>query len=133
MELDPDLHRLSALQTHDEERSIVWWISVIAMGVLIGNMLSYGAYEMYQRWQLHEFMESVDAMLDKQHLRNEEQGKLIARQSMERQRLETKQRAVDAQLQQTCMFWRQQVQQQNTESNRNYRDVACARVHGLFR
>lgn len=133
MELDPDMRRLSALQEHDEERSIVWWISVIAIGVLIGNILSYGAYEMYQRWQLHGFMESVDAMLDKQHQRNMEQSKLIARQNIERQRLENKKRAVDAQLQKTCTFWRQQVQQENTATNRNYRDVACARVNGLFR
>lgn len=133
MQLDPDLNRLSSLQMHEEERSIVWWISVIAIGVLLGNVLSYAAYEVYQNWQLRKFMVTVDAMLDKQHQRSMEHSKLIAQQNIERQRAVDKQRAVDAQLQQTCMFWRQQVRQENTEKNRSYRDVACARLNGLFR
>ncbi|MCW8907531.1 MAG: hypothetical protein OQL28_09780 [Sedimenticola sp.] len=133
MELEPDLYRLGNFNPKNTERSGVWWVTVIAIGVLVGNILSYGAHELYQRWQLAEFMVTVDAMLEKQHQRSVAQQKQISKDNLARQRAAERERSVNAQFQKTCIFWSQQVQQENTETNRNYRDIACARVNGLFR
>ena len=121
MELDPNSN-LNSLSSRPAERSGIWWVTVIAIGILIGNILSFGTYELYQRWRLDQFMVTVNAMIDRQAKHSEK-----LRQQM------TKERGVNAQLQQTCKFWRQQVQQENTEKNRNYRDIACARANNLFR
>lgn len=133
MELEPDLHRLGNFSPKITDRTGVWWVTVIAVGVLVGNIFSYGAYALYQRWQLAEFMVTVDAMLEKQHQQSVAQQKQIAKDNLARRRAAEKERSVNAQLQQTCVFWSQQVQKENTETNRSYRDIACARVNGLFR
>jgi hypothetical protein len=64
MELEPEPHRVDSLRPAKAERSGFWWVGVIAVGILIGNIFSYGAYELYQRWQLKQFMVTVDAMLE---------------------------------------------------------------------
>ncbi|TVO75231.1 hypothetical protein [Sedimenticola selenatireducens] len=123
MELEPDLTKISNLRTdHPSERSGLWWVIVIAIGVLTGNALSFGAQELYTQWQIKEFQVTVDAMIDKQRAQASANNKALA-----------KQRSVDAQLQQTCNFWNDQVRQEDTKLNRQYRDTACARMNGLFR
>jgi len=128
MDLEPDHHRLAQLQTEDQERSGIWWATVIAIGVLFGNALSFGAYELYQRWQLQQFMVSLDAMLGRQHERSLEHQKELAARNRERQRAAEHERSVRSQLHQTCMFWREQVRVDDSPKNRQYRDMACAKV-----
>ena len=121
MELDPNSN-LASLHSRPAERSGLWWVTVIAISILIGNTLSFGTYELYQRWRLTQFMLTVDAMREKQA------------QISQKNRIKLKKKQeINAKLQQTCMFWRQQVKQEDTPKNRSYRDIACARANNLFR
>ncbi len=133
MEIEPNFDRLSDLKTNTKERSGLWWVIVVAIGVLVGNALSFGAQELYTRWQIKEFMVTVDAMLDKQYERSLEQKKLQMEQNVAQRKAIKRERSINSQLQKTCMFWREQVRKENTSQNRAYRDTACARVGGLFR
>jgi len=124
MELEPDLSKISHLRpsTRTNERSGLWWIIVIALGVLTGNTLSYGAKELHTRWQLRELMIVAEAMTEKQRAN----AAALAKQN-------AKQRSINARFQQTCNFWRSQVKSEDTAQNRQYRDTACAKVRGLLR
>lgn len=129
MHLDPDTRRLRELRENgDQRRGGAWWIATIAAGVLLGNLLSFGAYQLYARWQLHALMASTDAMLRKQQERARADEARLATELAAQRKERDRQASIDAQLQQTCEFWRRETGRENTARNREYRDAACARA-----
>lgn len=131
MELEPDPHRLAQLGSYTrEERSGVWWVTVIALAVFIGNLMSFSAYQLYIQWELKRFTVSLGSAFEKQAEVSKAQMEQAARQNAEARKVREKQNAVNAQLRQTCEFWRQQVARENTAQNRTYRDAACSRAAG---
>jgi len=134
----------------NKEKSGLLWVFIILVGVFLGNVLSYGMYEIYNYWKLKMIIEAASTALDAQQLKSSEQRKIqerkniihqselkeqkiahqkkLEQQRIARQREKNKQNSVKSQLQKTCTFWNQQVQKDNTTINRNNRDLACARL-----
>lgn len=134
MHLDPDTRRLRELRENDgHRRGGAWWIAAIATGVLLGNLLSFGAYQLYARWQLQVFMASTDAMLKKQQERARADEARLATELAAQRKERDRQASINTQLQQTCDFWRRETAKENTAQNRKYRDAACARTSGSLR
>ena len=129
MELEPDNYRLARLSSYQrEERSGLWWVTVIMIGVLFGNLLSFGAYQLYVKWELHQLAISLKKEAAELSERSKAEMDQLAKQNAAAQREREKQQAVQSKLLQTCNFWRQQVAKENTSQNRAYRDAACARA-----
>ena len=134
MELEPDPYRLAQLSAnHREERSGIWWVTVIVIGVFIGNLLSFGAYQLYMRWELNQLTISLRTEAAGQAERLKAEMERVAKNNEALRREREKQNAVNATLIQTCEFWRQQVAKENTSQNRAYKDAACSRASGSVR
>lgn len=131
MELDPDYHRLAQLQDV-QQRSGIWWVTIIVLGVFLGNLLSFGAYTLYVRWEFIQFSNILSDELEKSakqmradrahRIREADARRIAATRKAEAER------AVRRQLSQTCQFWVQQVRREDTPKNRAYRDAACAKL-----
>jgi hypothetical protein len=133
MDLEPDYGRLASLAAlQREERSAAWWIAVIIVGVLIGNVLSYGAYKLYIRWEMHQIALAAEEAMRVQTARIKAQSEQMAKENAARAKERQRQLAVNQQLRQTCEYWKEQLRQENTSQNRAYRDAACARAAGAF-
>ncbi len=134
MELEPDTYRLSQLSSNrKEDRSGVWWVTVIVVGVFLGNLLSFGAYQLYVRWQLQQLVISLKTDAAEYAEKTKVEMERVAKKNEALRKEREKQTSVNAQLLQTCEFWRQQVARENTSQNRAYRDAACARATGSLR
>ncbi len=123
-------------------RSTSKWIVIIASGVLIGNILSFAAYEAYTFLKWKFILETATTELNKYSSelkqRSSTQQKQLRQQSitrqneLKRQRVERQKQtratnATKAQLKKTCDFWNQQIKTSNNASNRSNRDLACQR------
>lgn len=129
MDLEPDNYRLAQLSSYQrEERSGLWWVTVIMIGVLLGNLLSFGAYQLYVKWELQQLAITLKKEAAELSERSKVEMEQSAKQNEAARREREKQQAVQAKLLQTCNFWRQQVGKENTAQNRAYRDAACARA-----
>ena len=134
MNLEPNPTRLAQLNADStSQRSWAWWVSVIITGVFIGNLLSFGAYQLYALWQLKQISIAFNAELDEQRRISDANRARIAERDAAAQKERQREESTRATLQQTCDFWQQQVRNKDTSENRSYRDVACARVKGLYR
>lgn len=130
MELEPNPRRLAELDAGYEKRTGAWWVTVIVIGVFLGNLLSFGTYQLYLQWELKQAAAAFkEASARQREISNAERAR-TAKQHAESQRALEKKKVVDAQLRQTCEFWRQQVRRENTSESRAYRDAACARADG---
>ncbi len=141
MKVDPDYERLSYLDDEPtKQRSGIMWVFIIVIGVFLGNVMSYVTYETYTFLRLKIAMEDATAKMEKQTALSLKQSKLrtqqnyirqqeIQKQNAERQRQINAQSSINKQLQKTCDFWHQQVNSENTASNRSNRDLACLRAH----
>ena len=129
MDLEPDTYRLAQLTSHqNEERSGLWWVTVIMIGVLFGNLLSFGAYQLYVKWELQQLAIALKKEATEFSARSKAEMEQMAKQNEAARREREKQQAVRSKLLQTCNLWRQQVAKENTAQNRAYRDAACARA-----
>lgn len=110
-----------------------WWVIVIFLGVFIGNLLTFGAYEIYVRWKLDQFVISLKSEAAEQAESSKAEMKRVAKSGEALRREREKQNAIIAKLLQTCEFWRQQVAKENTSQNQAYRDAACSRASSSVR
>ncbi len=134
MKLDPDPTRLAQLSAHHRpEGSGIWWVTVIAIGVLIGNLLSFGSYKLYVSWELHRLAISLRTEAAKQAEISKVNMERITKNNEALRKEREKQSAINATLLETCAFWRQQVVNENTLQNRAYRDAACSRASSSVR
>ncbi len=144
MNLEPD-YQTDMEFTHDvkKKRSGTMWVFIIVVGVFLGNVLSYGAYEVYNYWKLRMLMEAASSALEEQKTKILENRKIqerkntiyqkqLQQQELARQQQLRKKSVINAQLRKTCTFWRQQVENDNTAVNRSNRDLACSRLSGSF-
>jgi len=124
----------------NKKRSGVMWVFIIVIGVFLGNVLSYGTYEIYSFWKLKIIMDAANTALEEQQLKLSEQRKIqerkniihkneLKQQRIERQGEKKRKNEVRSQLQKTCTFWKQQVQKENTAIHRKNRDLACTRLN----
>lgn len=131
MELEADSRRLSQLSSgYSEERTGIWWVTVIVIGVFLGNLLSFGAYQLYVSWELQQLADALKTEATEQAQLSMAEMERIAKNNAALRKEREKRNAVNAQLLQTCKFWRQQVVNENTAQNRAYRDAACSRAGG---
>jgi hypothetical protein len=129
MDLEPDTCRLAQLASSQrEERSGLWWVTVIMIGVLFGNLLSFGAYQLYVKWELQQLAIALKKEAAEFSATSKAEMEQLAKQHEATRREREKQQAMQSKLLQTCNFWRQQVAKENTAQNRAYRDAACARA-----
>ena len=145
MNLEPDYQRDIEFDSEvNKKRSGIMWFFIIVIGVFLGNVLSYGTYEVYNYWKLKMIMDAANSALEEQKIKSAENRKIQERKSLiyqkqlqqqkiARQQQLRKESAVNSQLKKTCTFWRQQVKNENTAKNRNNRDLACSRLNGSFR
>lgn len=108
------------------EKSGLQWIVIIAIGVLTGNAMSFGASELYNKWQLERLIITTSNIMAK----NSEASLKLQKELKREQR---QNRQINNQLQNTCNFWKQQVINENTKTNKRYRDMACAKVNQILR
>lgn len=145
MNLEPDYQRDIDFDSEvNKKRSGIMWVFIIVIGVFLGNVLSYGTYEVYNYWKLKMIMEAANSVLEEQKIKSAENHKIqerkniiyqnqLRQQKIARQQQLRKESAINSQLKKTCTFWRQQVNKENTAKNRSNRDLACARLNGSFR
>lgn len=134
MELESHSYRLAkASPSYSDARSGIWWVTVIVIGVFIGNLLSFGAYQLYVRWELQQLAISWKTGAAEQAERSRAKMQRIEKNNAALRKEREKQNAVHAKLLQTCNFWRQQVAKENTSQNRAYRDAACSRASNSIR
>jgi hypothetical protein len=129
MELESDPYRLAQLSTHHEERHTgIWWVTVIVLGVFIGNLMSFGAYRLYVQWELQQIAIALKIETTEQAEKLKVEMARLAKKNEASRREQQKKSEVNAKLLQTCEFWRQQVIKENTVQNRAYREAACTRA-----
>ena len=128
MHADPEDRPIYETPIYRETRSGIWWVTVLMLGVLLGNVLSYGAYRVYIRWETEQAFKAFEAMNVQLRAQRAAESRERAAQAREQRIATEKRRAVDQQLWATCQFWREQVRQDNSSKNRTYRDAACAKV-----
>lgn len=129
MQIEPDPYRLAQLNTRNrEQRSGLWWVTVIIVGVFVGNLLSFGASQLYVRWELKQLTISLDAMTQRQAAELRVQQERSAKQNAAARIEREKRNAVNAKLLQTCAYWKREVAKESNSQTRAYRDTACARA-----
>lgn len=96
------------------DRSGISWIIIIAIGVLLGNVLSFLCYSFYSAGK---FPLSL----------NDLQGALPGKTAYSPEQAEA-QKKLDG----TCAYWNEQVERKDSEQYRAFRDMACARARGLY-
>ena len=121
MHTDPEDSPVLTPTIRGEPRSGIWWVTVLMLGVLLGNVLSYGAYRVYIKWETEQALQAMEAM----NARLSAERAALAR---EQRIANEKRREIDQQLWHTCQFWREQVRRDDTSQHRTYRDAACAKV-----
>ena len=65
----------------NKKRSGVMWVFIIVIGVFLGNVLSYGTYEIYSFWKLKIIMDAANTALEEQQLKLSEQRKIQEKKS----------------------------------------------------
>ena len=91
--------------------------------------MSFGVKELYNQWQLKKLIITTNSIIAK----NNEKSLKLKEESLKIKREQRKNKEINNQLKSTCTFWKQQVINENTETNRKYRDMACAKVNQIFR
>ena len=112
------------------------WVLVIALGVFIGNVMSFGLERAVLYWELKQVAIAATTALEQtsrnmaasrkaQEARAAEQRKVVAEKAKQ-QRIELQQKQAGyRQAKDTCDFWNQHLRTENTEKNKMYRDQAC--------
>jgi hypothetical protein len=131
MDLDSDQYKLSQFSDRKQiERTGLWWVTTIVIGVFLGNLMSFGAYQLYLKWELQQLAIALhdDTEAQFEHLKSEARRKAEINEALRKE--QESRNAVNSKLAQTCQFWTNQVAKENTAQNRAYRDTACARAAG---
>jgi len=112
-------------------RSCSWWISVVAIGVFVGNVISFGVYQLYVEWEPRNALVVFERMIERQAESSRETMEKLARENQARVQRQQEAAATMAQLRKTCDYWTKVVRTENTPLNREYKRMACARVRGF--
>lgn len=142
MEIDKDtLSRKQSLLFSDSPPRLptFYLIAIIAIGVAAGNGITALAAYAWARIQLHQIAQELEAWSQKQRAQQEkasekarieaEVKRLQAEQERRRNQIERSRSQNAARINaETCKFWNQQVQKENTAYNRSMRDAACKRA-----
>ena len=97
-------------------------VIVIATGVCLGNVISFGLLIVYQSSIIEDVAIKERPMVSK----SKEQVELEGRQLRSK---ELEQKSIRQQLIKTCNFWERQVEKEDIKENRRLRDTACAKVN----
>jgi len=112
------------------------WLLVIAVGVFLGNAAFFGLERAILYWEIKQVAIAATAIMDQssrniaatkkaQEARIAEKRKVMAAQAKQ-QKIELQQKQVGYRSAKvTCDFWNQNLQIENTEKNRMYRNQAC--------
>lgn len=132
MEVEADINRARNVTVdHRSHRSWSWWTSVVAIGVFVGNLISFGVYQLYVEWELRKALVVVERMIERQAESSRETIEKLARENQARVQRQQEVAATMAQLRKTCDYWTKVVRTENTPLNREYKQMACARVRGF--
>jgi hypothetical protein len=129
-----------AYQLRKEEKpshSMTQWLIIIALGVFIGNMATFGVEKAVFYWELKQVGLAASAAMKESNEKMLAQRRIMEANSAERKRAideknkirqiqnEQKQAGL-RQATETCNFWRQQVKGENSVKNRRNTEEACA-------
>jgi len=112
------------------------WLLIIALGVFLGNVASFGVERAVLYWELKQVAIAATAAIEQtsrnmaatrkvQEARAAEQRKVMAVQAKKRQNELQQKQASYRSAKTTCDFWIQHLRTENTEKNRMYRNQAC--------
>lgn len=120
-------------------RSMSEWVFIIAVGVIVGNAISFGFFKIYQQWEIRQFTAAFTAMAEVlteegREMQRESAAKRqqLAEQNRRREAKREQRRSAYQSAQRTCEFWRSQILKENNSKNRTYRDAACSRARSLM-
>ena len=124
--MDEDIRAYQLRKTHqDSKPSMGAWILVIAFGVFLGNMASYGVEKGVQYWEFYQLAKALEMETQKMSEKRAVQQKLNEAQAKQSQIENQNKSAALRQATETCNFWQQQILTENTPENRMHRDQAC--------
>ncbi|OOY86419.1 hypothetical protein BOW14_08250 [Solemya velum gill symbiont] len=123
---NPELNDvIEAIEENNRQHSSIWWIIVIAIGVLLGSVASHISIEAYYKWQTEKRVkESAIIMQEKLEKASQKVADQV-RVTAEEKKEDRKKHPKYIQLKQVCEFWQQQVNIQNSQKNRSLRNSAC--------
>lgn len=116
---------------HLQVRSWWWWVSAVAIGVFFGNLVSYGAYQLYLEWEFRKMVVSFEQVITNQAEQSREAMEERAKQNAARIQRQRDSAATMTRLRKTCDYWTRVVRTENTSLNRGYKRMACARVRNF--
>lgn len=103
-------------------------MSAVAIGVFVGNLISFGVYQLYVEWEFRSALVVFERMIERQAESSRETMEKLARENQARVQEQQEAAAAIAQLRKTCEYWTKVVRTENTPVNREYKQMACARV-----
>ncbi|MFW5451384.1 MAG: hypothetical protein ACKE9I_07275 [Methylophagaceae bacterium] len=131
--MDEEMLAYQLRKNQEEKPSMGQWIIIIALGIFIGNMGSWGSQRAIDNWLLQQAIEDINKQTSIQKQINnerlEKQQKLSAEQAKKRHIDLQKKQAGFRQASETCNFWNQQLAKENTAQNRMNREQACNLVN----
>ncbi len=132
MKLNPDLSDvIEAINECKCQHSAFWWVSVIAIGILLGSVASHVSIEAYYKWQtekrVRESAVIMQEKLEKASKKVATQARISAEEKEDRRK-----HPEYIQLKQVCEFWQQQVNIENSQKNRSLRNSACSQAEAYL-
>lgn len=97
------------------ERSAISWVIIIAIGIVLGNTVTFMAYSFYSTGKVPRSLDDLTAVFSRESVQDPEQL------------------AIQKRLEGTCEYWEEQLERKDSEQNRAFRDMACARAKGIYR
>ncbi len=139
IDMDEEMRAYQLRNLIDSRPSLAHWLFIISFGVFLGNVASFGLERAVLYWELKQVSIAATAALEQtnrnfdsarkaQAAKLAEQNKLRLIQDQDRQFKQEQKQAGLRQANETCNFWKQQLQVENTEQNRIYKNEACSMV-----
>lgn len=126
MKINPELSDvIEAIEESNRQHSSVWWIIVIAIGVLLGSLASHISIEAYYKWQTEKRVKESAAIMQNKLEKASQKVATQVRISAEEKKEDRRKQPEYIQLKQVCEFWQQQVNIENSQKNRSLRNSAC--------